>query len=200
MILKICGITNPEDAAAAVAAGASAIGFNFYRRSPRYTEPERAAEIRTPVHVLRVGVFVNEPRAHVEAIVRTASLDIAQLHGDERAEEYPATAGVWKAVRVTPGFDFTPYETCPAEAILLDGPAAHLYGGAGIAFDWTVAASLRKRFVLAGGLDASNVGRAVELAHPWGVDACSKIESSPGIKDHQKMRAFLQAAAEALRV
>jgi phosphoribosylanthranilate isomerase len=199
MMLKICGITNPEDAQAAMDAGAGAIGFNFYPRSPRYIAPERACAIATAAGIWRVGVFVNEPRAHVEQVARVAALDVAQLHGDESPADYPATLPVWKAARVTAGFDFTPFESCPAEAILLDGPAAELYGGAGLAFDWTVASALRKRIILAGGLDASNVARAVKLAHPWGVDACSKIESSPGKKDHRKMREFLQAAREALR-
>lgn len=94
MILKICGITNSQDANVAVECGASALGFNFYRRSPRYIAPERVAEIATPVHVLRVGVFVNESRERVESIAREAALDIAQLHGDESPADYPAGLGV----------------------------------------------------------------------------------------------------------
>jgi len=198
MILKICGITNPEDAQAAIEAGAGALGFNFYPRSPRYIAPASVRAIATPAHILRVGVFVNESRARVEEIALAAALDVVQLHGDESPADYPAGLAVWKAARVLGAIDFTPYETCPAEAILLDGPAAHLYGGSGLSFDWNLAAGLRKRIILAGGLDASNVARAVQLARPWGVDACSKIESSPGKKDHAKMREFLQAAREAL--
>lgn len=197
MLVKICGITNAEDAQAAIEAGASAIGFNFYPRSPRYIAPERALAIETGAGIRRVGVFVNEPAGHVENVARAAALDTAQLHGDELAEDYPVTMRVWKAARVTPGFDFAPFESFPAEAILLDGPAAELYGGAGVAFDWNLARGLHKPIILAGGLDASNVARAIELARPWGVDACSRIESSPGKKDHQKMREFLQAALEA---
>jgi phosphoribosylanthranilate isomerase len=197
MILKVCGITNAEDAAAAIACGATAIGFNFYSRSPRYIAPERARTIRTP-GVRRVGVFVNETVARIEEIARIAELDIAQLHGDELPAEYPTAIAVWKAARVGEGFTFEAYEHTPAEALLLDGPAAELYGGAGKTFDWRVAARSSKRIVIAGGLDASNVARAIEMAHPWGVDACSRIESAPGIKDHRKMTDFLIAAKAAL--
>ncbi len=197
MILKICGITNQEDAAAAMEAGANAIGFNFYSRSPRAIAPERAAAIVTRGGVRRVGVFVNEARTRVEEIVRIAALDVAQLHGDEQPAEYPPAVLVWKAARVEACFDFAQYDGCPIEALLLDGPAGQLYGGAGRPFDWRMAASGGRRIVLAGGLDASNVARAISLARPWGVDACSRIESAPGRKDHRKMMEFLQAAREA---
>ncbi len=201
MILKICGITNPADAAAAIDAGATALGFNFYPRSPRYITPQGAAEIPSQPGVRRVGVFVNEPRAHVEEIARIASLDVVQLHGDETPADYPAAAAaaVWKAVRVTEGFDSSRYDDCPAEALLLDGPAAELYGGAGKSFDWRLAGVSSRRIILAGGLDASNVAQAIALVRPWGVDACSRIESAPGKKDYKKMTAFLQAAKVAAR-
>ena len=200
MILKICGITNQADATAAMEGGATALGFNFYPRSPRYIAPDRAAEISTSPGVRRVGVFVDSPPEHVERIARIARLDVAQLHGKEQPAGYPATLAVWKAVRVTGDVDFAPYQTCPAEALLLDGPAAELYGGSGKSFDWRLAAGIGKPIVVAGGLDASNVARAIQLAQPGGVDACSRIESAPGKKDHQKMNAFLQAAKAALHV
>ncbi|MGA2269266.1 MAG: phosphoribosylanthranilate isomerase [Bryobacteraceae bacterium] len=192
MILKICGITNQEDATAAIAGGATAIGFNFYPRSPRYLAPERAAGIRSAPGVRRVGVFVGEARARVEEIARIAALDVAQLHGDEARAEYPASLAVWKAVRVSEGFDLARFRDCPAEALLLDGPAS------GRPFDWRLAVAAPKPVILAGGLDASNVAQAVALAHPWGVDACSLLESAPGKKDHRKMNEFLQAARAAL--
>ena len=198
MILKICGITNAEDAAAAIHGGATAIGFNFYGRSPRYIAPEGAAAIVSPAGVLRVGVFVNESREKVQEIARVARLDVAQLHGEESPENYPGLVAVWKAARVTDRFDFGSLEQCPAEALVLDGPAGDLYGGAGKVFDWRCAAGLRKRFILAGGLDESNVAQAVAEAHPWGVDACSRVESAPGKKDLGKMTAFLAAAKAAL--
>lgn len=196
MILKICGITNPEDAAAAISGGATAIGFNFYIKSPRYIAPERAAEIDSS-GVRRVGVFVNESPARVEAIAAIARLDVAQLHGEETAADYPKMA-VWKAARVDESFEFSAYVDCPAEALMLDGPAGELYGGSGKTFDWSRAAAIRKRIILAGGLDASNVAHAIALAHPWGVDACSRIESAPGKKDLRKMSEFLEAAKAAL--
>lgn len=198
MILKICGITNQEDADAAIAGGANAIGFNFYLKSPRYLPPEAAAGIQTAVGVRRVGVFVDERRARVEEIGRAARIDVAQLHGDETAADYPAGIAVWKAARVGNGFDLAAYDGVPAEALVLDGPAGELYGGAGKTFDWSIAAKGARRIILAGGLDASNVARAVALARPWGVDACSRIESAPGKKDHRKMIEFLKAAKAAL--
>jgi phosphoribosylanthranilate isomerase len=202
MIVKVCGITNAEDAAAAIADGANAIGFNFYAPSPRYIAPHRAAEIPTASGVRRVGVFVNETRARVEEIARIAGLDVAQLHGEEAAGEYPASVTVWKAARVSAGFSFAAFADCPAEALLLDGPAGELYGGAGMNFDWqSVGQASRpvfRRIILAGGLDASNVEKAVAIAHPWGVDACSGIESSPGKKDHKKMLEFVRTARRAL--
>ena len=208
MILKICGITNQEDATAAVEGGANAIGFNFYPPSPRYVAPERAAEIGTPAGVRRVGVFVNETRERVEEVARMAALGVAQLHGDETPAEYPAGLAVWKAARVTADFDLSQYDGCPAEALLLDGPAAEMYGGSGKSFDWSLAGKKKTKkadqevrstkIILAGGLDASNVAQAIALARPWGVDACSRIESAPGKKDLKKMRAFLEAARAAL--
>ena len=194
MILKICGITNQEDATAAVEGGATAIGFNFYRRSPRYLAPKCAAGIQTAPGVRRVGVFVDEARELVEEIARIAALDVAQLHGAETRADYPASLAVWKAVRVGNVCDLLRFRDCPAEALLLDGPAS------GIAFDWRLAVPAPKPLILAGGLDASNVAAAVALAHPWGVDACSRIESAPGRKDHRKMSEFLQAAKAALGV
>lgn len=201
MILKICGITNQEDATAAIDGGATALGFNFYPRSPRYLAPERAAEIVT-AGVRRVGVFVNEKPELVEEIVRIAALDVAQLHGDETSGDYPAAAPVWKAIRLAPDTGLAQlrrYDTDPSEALLLDGPAS------GVPFPWSVVktkilwTTLRRphRIILAGGLDASNVAAAVDLVHPWGVDACSRIESAPGRKDRKKMTEFLHAAMAA---
>lgn len=199
MILKVCGITNQEDASAAIDGGATAVGFNFYLPSPRYITPERAAAIESPVGVRRVGVFVNEAPAKIDEIARLARLDVVQMHGDESAGQAKACPTiVWKAVRVTPGLRLEAYEAYDVEALLLDGPAAERYGGAGHVFDWNLASAIGRPIILAGGLDASNVKSAVELARPWGVDACSRIESSPGKKDHKKMNEFLQAAREAL--
>jgi phosphoribosylanthranilate isomerase len=198
MIVKVCGITNQADATAAIDGGATAIGFNFYPRSPRHIAPERAAEIDTPAGVLRVGVFVDEAPARIEQIALTASLDVAQLHGEETADGYPSSLPVWKAMRVGTDFDFARFRDSAAQALLLDGPAGELFGGAGESFDWKLAAGAPKPIIVAGGLDASNVARAIALAHPWGVDACSRLESAPGKKDNRKMSEFLRAALEAL--
>ena len=199
MIFKICGITNAEEATAAMEGGATALGFNFYPRSPRYIAPEDAAQIPSAPGVRRVGVFVNEAPGRVEEIARIASLDVAQLHGDETPADYPGGVAVWKAVRVAAGFDSSQYDGLPAEALLLDGPAADLYGGAGKTFDWTLAGASTRRIILAGGLDASNVAQAITLVRPWGVDACSRIESAPGRKDYKKMTEFLESARAAER-
>ena len=198
-VLKICGITNREDAAVAILLGATAIGFNFYPRSPRYIDPRCAAEIASRPDIRRVGVFVNEARQRVEEIARLARLDVAQLHGDEPAADYPTDLEVWKAVRVAEGSDLSALEQCQADAVVLDGPAGERYGGASKTFDWRRAAGLSKPVILAGGLDASNVQEAIALARPWGVDACSRVESAPGKKDYQKMQAFLAAAKVALK-
>jgi phosphoribosylanthranilate isomerase len=195
MMVKICGVTNREDALAAIDAGASAIGFNFYPRSPRYVTGEAAAEISAalPSSVCKVGVFVGETPERVSDTVRRAGLDVAQLHG---AALYPPGIRVWQAVSAKPGFDAGSLDESGAEAILLDTPSDTLFGGTGETFDWSLAAGSAKKIIIAGGLDASNVRLAIERARPWGVDACSRIESAPGRKDHAKMAAFLKAALE----
>jgi phosphoribosylanthranilate isomerase len=192
MIVKICGITTQEDASAAVEGGANALGFNFYPRSPRYISSQQASAITSPRGVLRVGVFVNETPARVAEIAALAALDVAQLHGEEAAADYPLGITVWKAIRVGPGFDAAQCDGCAAEALLLDGPAS------GQTFDWQLARRPDLRIILAGGLHGGNVAEAVALVHPWGVDACSRIESMPGKKDYKKMNEFLQAARMAL--
>lgn len=199
VLVKICGITNLEDALASAEAGAGAVGFNFYGRSPRYVQPEVAATIARmlPASVRKVGVFVNASPTDVDAIRSEVGLDVVQLHGAEDPAAYLALAPLWRAVRVEEGFAPQQIPEWPVEAILLDGPAGALYGGAGIPFDWKAARALPVPVVLAGGLDASNVAEALRLAQPWGVDACSRLETAPGIKDHKKIRAFLQAVRSA---
>ena len=195
MILKVCGITNQDDATAAIEAGATAVGFNFYARSPRCISPEAAAAIATAAGVRRVGVFVNESPGRVAEIARLARLDVAQLHGDETPAQYPPSLPVWKALPVRQGFDISLYDDCPAEALLLDGPGAGAeFGGQGKIFDWSLVRDTRRRIVLAGGLSASNVALAIARVKPWGIDACSQLEKSPGKKDHKKMTEFLHAA------
>jgi phosphoribosylanthranilate isomerase len=190
MMVKICGITNLEDAMAAVEGGASALGFNFWSRSPRYLTPETARGMidRLPATIWKVGVFVDEDAATVSRIAREASLDVVQLHGQETARSFPQGTRVWKAVRIRGGFDVAQLDEYPSEAILLDGPAN------GENFDWTLGARVSRKLIIAGGLDADNVRAAIEQAKPWGVDACSRLERTPGRKDHAKMSKFLKAA------
>jgi phosphoribosylanthranilate isomerase len=189
MMVKICGITAREDAVAAVEAGAAALGFNFYPQSPRYISPERAAEIGAGLAVLKVGIFVNASAGAVSSTMRTAGLDVAQVYGDA---PYPGVR-TWRACRVRTS-DFSLPAGDPAEAFLLDGFSPDVYGGAGISFPWAIARELPAKIVLAGGLDAANVRQAIEQACPWGVDACSRIEKSPGRKDHEKMSRFIKVA------
>jgi phosphoribosylanthranilate isomerase len=198
MIVKVCGITNRDDALLAVEAGASALGFNFYRRSPRYLDPEDAARIveALPATVWKVGVFVNETPARAAEITRIAGLDIAQLHGDETPEAIPDGVRSWKAMSVGAAFSLGALDAFPVEAFLLDAPANGQYGGTGRSFDWSLARGSRHKIVLAGGLDASNVRAAIETAQPWGVDACSRLESAPGRKDPARVRAFVRAACQ----
>lgn len=195
MMVKICGITNRADALAAIDCGATALGFNFWPKSPRYLAPERAAELLSglPHTVWKVGVFVNEPPTNVTALAAALALDAVQLHGEAA---FPAGLRVWKALAVDSAFRPELLDQFPADAFLLDAPAGALYGGTGRSFDWRRVAGLGHKIILAGGLDASNVREAIRVARPWGVDACSRLESAPGKKDHQKMAAFVKAALE----
>jgi phosphoribosylanthranilate isomerase len=188
MMVKICGITNREDALAAVEAGASAIGFNFCRESPRYISHTGAAMIaeKIPANVWKVGVFVNESPETIARIMIDAALDVAQLHGSSMARG----GRIWQALSVA---DHDSDLLEGAEAILVDSTDG-VTGGSGKTWDWSTGPHLEKKMIIAGGLDADNVRTAIELAHPWGVDACSRIEKSPGLKDHEKMRLFIRAA------
>lgn len=187
MIVKICGVTNAEDARAAVDAGANALGFNFYIASPRYIEPDKAAAImeRLPAGVLKVGIFVGHA-SPVEGI------DVAQLYGTAKWN-----GRFWRAVRAGEGFQADAIPNEGEEALVVDAPHATLHGGTGETFDWKLARSSRHRIVLAGGLDETNVREAIESARPCGVDACSRLERAPGLKDHRRVRAFVEAALAA---
>jgi phosphoribosylanthranilate isomerase len=193
MMVKICGITNREDALAAADAGVSAIGFNFYRESPRYISPTGAAMIaeKIPANIWKVGVFVNETPETIAKIAVDAGLDVAQLHGTSEARGIR----IWRGCQID-GLVFDQLDGDVVEALLIDTPSKDLYGGTGQTFDWSLARGLPLKTVIAGGLDADNVRAAIERAQPWGVDACSRIEKSPGLKDHEKMRKFVKAALE----
>lgn len=191
MMVKICGITNRDDAMAAVEAGASAIGFNFYRESPRYISHTGAAMIaeKIPANVWKVGIFVDESPDAIARAVVDAGLDVVQLYGLSDARG----VRIWRACSISDSLE--PYLSNDlVEALLVDSPSEELYGGTGKAFDWSRARGIPKNTVIAGGLNANNVRQAIEEAQPWGVDACSSIEKSRGLKDHQKMKDFVKAA------
>jgi phosphoribosylanthranilate isomerase len=199
--VKVCGLTRPEDALAAEAAGADALGVIFAARSRRRVDVAQARRVLADVgpFVARVGVFVDAPVTEVLDAVRGARLSAVQLHGDEDAatiSELARHVPVVRAVRWTPGFDPAAYAALPIAALLVDGPEP----GSGVAFDWDAAASVvarGPRWVLAGGLTPDNVAAAVARLRPHGVDVASGVESAPGIKDPDRMRAFVAAARAA---
>jgi len=200
--VKICGITNWADARMAVEAGADFLGFNFYRRSPRYIEPAKAGAIvrRLPKGVGAVGVFVNEDQEAIVKIADDVGLDAVQLHGEESPGLVARLAWVQqviKAFRVSESLDYEKIRQYPGTtAILLDGFDAKRRGGTGKTFDWKLARRMGKRvpIILAGGLTAENVSEAIRIARPYAIDVCSGVERAPGKKDAGKMRAFVRAA------
>jgi phosphoribosylanthranilate isomerase len=194
--VKVCGITRPEDAELAVELGAWAIGFILWPGSKRHVDPALAAGIARSMRrrVQTVGVFVNQPLDEVAAAVADLGLSYVQLHGDEgpsfgAAVAQRSGARVIKAVRVRSRADLVGAERFHTDLQMLDGP------GDGRPWDWGLAAERRNRtpVLLAGGLTAENVGAAIEAVHPWGVDVASGVESAPGIKDPERMRAFFAA-------
>lgn len=203
--IKICGITNLEDARLSVAAGADALGFNFYRPSPRYIEPQVAREIIEQLYdnVLTVGVFVNEESpALVQQIAREAGVAALQLHGDESPDYCRELANRYVIKVLAAGNEFKPEDALSydVEAIMLDAFDSKLRGGTGRTIDWSRARQTRNlvpRIILAGGLTPENVGEAISTVDPYGVDACSALESTPGKKIPQRVTAFVNAVRAA---
>jgi len=198
-LIKVCGITNLNDAHAAVASGADALGFNFYKLSPRYIAPESAREIidTLPGSILTVGVFVNEesPEA-VKAIANRSGVKAVQLHGDESPDYCRALNSVIKNFSVSTSFDIEQIRAYEVDAIMLDTKDNRLHGGTGRVFDWSIAQQVSRivpKLYLAGGLSPENVAGAIEMVHPYAVDACSSLEDKPGIKNHARMRIFVSA-------
>ena len=196
-VIKICGVTTAQDAADAVTAGATALGFNFYPKSPRYVSVDRAQKISEslPAGILKVGVFVNASAEELFTASPAVPLDVVQLHG-----ELPArvpNVRIWRAKPVYNSFKSTVLSDS-YEAYLLDAQSPD-FGGSGQTFDWSLVATSNHsaRLIVAGGLDASNVALAIATLHPWGVDACSRLESLPGRKDRLKVQAFVEAARAA---
>ncbi len=200
-ILKVCGITSVADARFAADQGATAVGFIFYPGSPRYVRPQQAALIAAclPPGVLRVGLFVNEPAETVRNVAAAVRLNVVQLHGDETPEACAELSElrVWKGIRIGDGFEVSRLAAYSCEAFLLDTDSKDgSFGGTGKTFPWgkAVEAKAYGKVIVAGGLDGSNVADLIRQANPWGVDACSKLESQPGVKDPEKVRSYLEAA------
>jgi phosphoribosylanthranilate isomerase len=203
--VKVCGITRPEDAELAVELGAAALGFIFYRPSPRYVAPERVAAIvrGLPPYVTTVGVFVKEQPAAMNAIAELARLDRIQLHGDE---PYAWVEGLsrpaYRAFRLKEAADVKAVEEAPDRQVLLDTYLPGQYGGTGRAFDWSWARGLverlarqGRRVILAGGLTPGSVAEALREVRPHALDISSGVEAEPGVKDEQKLRALFRALA-----
>ncbi len=203
MKIKICGITNREDADGAVAAGADALGFVMYRKSPRWVDPSVARTIVAglPPFVLPVGVFVNEEGETVRALMDECGFVFAQLHGDEsplycQDLRRPAL----KALRLKDRDTILTLAGFQGQAnvrgFVIDAYSDHTYGGTGQTVDWTLAleAAQSAPIILAGGLNPANVAEAIRMVRPYGVDVSSGVEKSPGKKDHHKLKAFIEAA------
>ncbi len=201
--IKICGITNLADAQAAAAAGADALGFNFYEKSPRYVPLSRASEIsrQLPPFILRVGVFVNAQEELVLSAIRDCGLAMLQFHGDE-PPEFCAQFGLMnmKAFRIRGPESLSEIPLYKTDAFLLDAFSSATFGGTGEKFNWDLAVEVQKfgkPIFLAGGLTPENVAEAVRKVRPFGVDVSSGVESAPGKKDHAKVNAFIAAVRKA---
>ncbi len=197
--VKICGITNLDDALAAVEAGADALGFMLYEASPRCVSIEAAQAIaaKLPPHILRVGVFVNPEPELVMLAMRRCDLSLLQFHGNE-TPDFCTQFGVMsmKAFRIKDADSLNQLSDFPTDAFLLDSFVAGKQGGTGEKFNWELAVEAKKfgkPIFLAGGLTPQNVAEAVRQVQPFGVDVSSGVEASPGKKDHDKVRAFIQA-------
>jgi phosphoribosylanthranilate isomerase len=200
--VKICGITRVEDALNAVNAGADAIGLVLYTASPRCVSIEQAKNIvlAMPPYVSVVGLFVNASTAEIQSVLSQVHLDVIQFHGDETAEDCAQiNLPYYKAIRVKPDTNLLQYavDFKAAKALLLDTYSEQAYGGTGHVFDWNlIPKNLPKPIILAGGLDASNVGAAIKQVQPYAVDVSGGVELSKGIKDAAKIAVFMQAVKE----
>ncbi|MCL0046773.1 phosphoribosylanthranilate isomerase [Thermodesulfovibrionales bacterium] len=200
--IKICGITNLEDALAAVDYGADALGFVFFQKSPRYVSPEKAMEIISclPPFITTVGVFVNEDAKRISETVEIAGINILQMHGDESPDECYIWHRVIKAFRIKDFTDLRPLEKYRVSAFLLDTYSPEFFGGTGQIFNWDIAREAKRvgRIILSGGLGPENVEKAIRHVRPYAVDVSSGIEEAKGKKDFKKMRAFIEIAKAAL--
>ncbi len=196
--VKVCGITNKDDALMAVDMGAAAVGFIFYPASGRHIEPEAAAGITSllPPGVIKAGVFVNQEIDFIGDVVKSAGLDIAQIHGDETPQFCKKIPGDYmKAVRVKDSGSLKEIDEYDSDFILLDTFADRQFGGTGRKFDWGLLQGIDlkgKKLFLSGGLNSGNVARAVCAVRPYAVDVCSGVEKKTGIKDPAKLKLFME--------
>ena len=197
--VKICGLTRPEDVLFLRGLEIDFAGFIFVPGSPRALEPKRAASLTAllPKRIKKVGVFADADPARVRETADHCRLDILQFHGEESLE-YCGQFGFpyFKAFRMREDFDFSLLDTYRPRAFLLDAFSPGERGGTGRTFNWELALRARapeRRIILAGGLNPENVAAALSRVRPWGVDVSSGVESAPGIKDHDKIKAFLKA-------
>jgi len=201
--IKICGIKTINDALVAIDLGVDLIGFNFYRKSPRYVEVGMVRNIMSVVRqdgrAKSVGVFVNASVGEILATMDTLGLNLAQLHGDETEEMLnQLDRKAFKAFRGIPE-NINGFARSESPAFLVDASVKGVYGGSGVIADWDGAAELAKKYplLLAGGLTPENVADAVGRVKPWGVDVASGVEAAPGEKDPRKMKAFVRAVRDA---
>lgn len=196
--VKICGITNLEDAFAAVDYGADALGFVFYKGSPRYISPETAKEIirQLPPFITTVGVFVDEPTLNIEDILKSVPLDVVQFHGHESPEACMLFRRGIKAIRVKELSDLEPLKRYTVSAFLLDTYSPESLGGTGQIFNWDIAVAAKQfgKIILAGGLNPENIEKAIRWVRPYAVDVSSGIEKEKGKKDLKRMKLFIERA------
>ena len=194
--VKICGITNKEDALYAAGCGADALGFIFYEKSPRYIEPDNAKTIITtlPPFVTTVGVFVNKDFNDIRDITLLTGVTVVQLHGDESPSYCNLVEGkLIKAIRVKNDSSIEGLKKYDVDAFLLDSFDKNSFGGSGLTFDWKLAEKAKQygKIILAGGLTPDNVEEAVKKVVPYGVDVNSGVEQKPGIKNKNKVKEFI---------
>jgi len=196
--VKICGITNLDDALAAAEYGADALGFVFYEKSPRAMDFREVGEIvkHLPPFVTTVGVFVNEYPSRIKEITEVSGIDIVQLHGDEPHELCNAWPRIIKAFRVRDFIDLDLLKKYKVSAYLLDAYTSESYGGTGALFNWDIALDAKQfgRVILSGGLTPENIEKAVRWVRPYAVDVSSGVEDTKRRKNHQKMRLFIETA------
>lgn len=195
--VKICGITNFDDALLACELGADALGFVFHKPSPRYIEPQRASAImrHLPPFVVKVGVVVNMPIYQLKSLCQQLPLDLMQLHGDESPEYCQQVTPCLKAFRMKDDFELAELGKYQTAGYVLDTFVdGSTYGGTGVAFDWRIAKSAKRfgKIILAGGLHTGNVAPALRMVQPYAVDVSSGVEARPGKKDPAKLKSFFE--------